>query len=892
MERILLGQLGANGDCLYATILARQLRHDHPDAHITWAISSQCIDVVRNNPHIDDIWVVPIRGWDDHAVMWRVFEREALRRCRLRQFDFALFSQIWPNNFQNYDGTVRPSILRSYGAPITVPIENVINLSDLEVERVEDFAARESIGEFQHRILFECSSKSGQSFVTPELAQEVAEHVYAMLPDSTVIFNTHLPMELRNARSRYCGSLSLRESSWLTRHCSLFVGCGSGGTVAASSTSASKLPMIQLLSASTSVFASFAHDFEYFGIEDRDIFEITNEKPDVIAQAIVAACLRGMYNAEAEFGEPIPVKFDHYFGQLAGLLTAFRFLDAAQSVQSTAHRYGWTNELIKFAENQILPNLRLDPGWFFTENRRAAESFRAEVADAAGRPRPSPRQPAGGYRELGRVRFDQRIALSATVASPGVATAATVTFPTPASLREAIRICREEIALVEHELLTKEIPLPKSIANLTESRLDEVTLAANIPAAPDLRPASADSEVGDVIRIKPAGIWSGLARALREDRPARRLHILAAGDAKECAGMDAALGVAGCEVELVERGYGSDVAPLATGLLIRPVPSSLFGVLTHRVGLNSAFDGIALVGDAAFEAEVSACRDAGITCPIYLVSPGRGEIRRLQARPEAEGPPPLISIVTPSYNQAQFIERTIRSVLDQGYPNLEYVIVDGGSTDGSIEIIRRYDTHLHAFVCEADRGQSDAINKGFGLTSGELMNWLCSDDLLAPGSLDQLSATYRRHRPDLIVGGCSRIGERDEDVLFHHHAALELGKTLALDPLDLLKFTRSWQNGNYFFQPEVFFSRRIWELSGAHIKEHLFYAMDIDLWLRMALAGASVRHIPARLASSRVHAAQKTRSDNEWIHQIPILLNSHRHVFESMNQMLTHSFGA
>ena len=127
MKKILLGQLGANGDCMYATILARQLRHDNPDAHIVWGVSSQCVGLLKNNPHIDEIWEIPIQGWDQHEMMWRVFEREAVRRYLRREFDEILLSQIWPNNFQNFDGTVRPSILRSLGRPITVPIENVLS---------------------------------------------------------------------------------------------------------------------------------------------------------------------------------------------------------------------------------------------------------------------------------------------------------------------------------------------------------------------------------------------------------------------------------------------------------------------------------------------------------------------------------------------------------------------------------------------------------------------------------------------------------------------------------------------------------------------------------------------------------------------------------------------
>ena len=182
MARILLGQLGANGDCLYATILARQLRKDHPNAHIVWAISSQCAELLANNPDVDEVWTIPIQGWEHHETMWRVFEREALARYVRRDFDHLLLSQIWPNNFRNFDGTVRPSILRSYGRPITVPIENVINLTPKEIGQVEAFVGKHHLNESTYNILFECSSKSGQSFVTPALAQEVARHLYKVFP--------------------------------------------------------------------------------------------------------------------------------------------------------------------------------------------------------------------------------------------------------------------------------------------------------------------------------------------------------------------------------------------------------------------------------------------------------------------------------------------------------------------------------------------------------------------------------------------------------------------------------------------------------------------------------------------------------------------------------------
>ncbi len=116
---------------------------------------------------------------------------------------------------------------------------------------------------------------------------------------------------------------------------------------------------------------------------------------------------------------------------------------------------------------------------------------------------------------------------------------------------------------------------------------------------------------------------------------------------------------------------------------------------------------------------------------------------------------PKISLVTPSYNQAAYLEQTIRSVLDQGYPNLEYVIIDGGSTDGSVEIIKRYERHLKYWVSEKDKGQTDALNKGITHCTGDVFGYINSDDLLYPRSLDRWPRRGTRARGGWSAGACT-----------------------------------------------------------------------------------------------------------------------------------------
>jgi glycosyltransferase involved in cell wall biosynthesis len=221
---------------------------------------------------------------------------------------------------------------------------------------------------------------------------------------------------------------------------------------------------------------------------------------------------------------------------------------------------------------------------------------------------------------------------------------------------------------------------------------------------------------------------------------------------------------------------------------------------------------------------------------------------------------PRISIVTPSFNQGQFIEETIRSVLLQGYPDLEYIIIDGASTDNSVDIIKKYERWLTYWVSEKDNGQADAINKGWKRATGDILAWINSDDIYmkdALGSVALVSAAYS-HRA-FLYGDCYQTDENSEvlNIWEGRHCEYQ-------------EFLKCWINnhptrGRYFLpQPSTFVTRSILNDVGM-LDAGLYYPMDYDLWLRIAKRGYKFHHLPKVLATYRFHRASKGGTAKDWM---------------------------
>ena len=209
---------------------------------------------------------------------------------------------------------------------------------------------------------------------------------------------------------------------------------------------------------------------------------------------------------------------------------------------------------------------------------------------------------------------------------------------------------------------------------------------------------------------------------------------------------------------------------------------------------------------------------------------------------------PLVSIVTPSFNQVRYLEATIQSVISQSYARLEYIIVDGGSTDGSVDIIKKYEGKLAWWVSEKDQGQTDAINKGFSRAKGEILAWINSDDTYEPGAISSAVNFLLAHPEVGLVYGEANYINVDGSTIGRFPAA----------QTDLVRLRRGYV---HIPQQTAFFRAGLWRAVGP-LDPSFYFAMDYDLWVRLALR-SQVKYIPQTWANFRLHTSGKTISADD-----------------------------
>lgn len=210
---------------------------------------------------------------------------------------------------------------------------------------------------------------------------------------------------------------------------------------------------------------------------------------------------------------------------------------------------------------------------------------------------------------------------------------------------------------------------------------------------------------------------------------------------------------------------------------------------------------------------------------------------------------PKISIVTPSYNQGDFLEKTILSVLQQNYPNLEYIVMDGGSTDGSVDIIKKYASRIDFWVSEKDNGQADAINKGLSKCTGDILHWLNSDDFLLPEALLHIGSFNWQKDTGAVVGIGHKVNLQGEVIYTPKVPDLSFNALL------------NWSGYANFMQPACFFTKEAWDTCGP-LDERLYFCLDVNLWLKIAQKYKLVK-LEKDLAHAYAHENAKTKAETE-----------------------------
>lgn len=319
-KKFLIGQLACYGDCLYATTIAKQIKVDYPDSHITWAIGSRYKSVLELNPHVDKIWEIEITDGDYYNKGWKRFESESESRKANGEFDEIIYSQIYPKNAFEFYRTIRETTLNAYKNPINVSVSPVIKLSVVEINNVKIFSEKYNLDHYKHVVLFECNPGSNQSIVNPEFAISVCRVVTSNKKDVCFILTTPQKIITNNPQIIDASELSFRENAELTKYCTLLIGCSSGITWLSTSDWAKKLPMLQLLDSNYQIFAGVHFDFETYSIDNSSILELVDFDIDKVCVVVKELLFDNFFQVSSRHHQVYKPNIENLYFQLNHLI--------------------------------------------------------------------------------------------------------------------------------------------------------------------------------------------------------------------------------------------------------------------------------------------------------------------------------------------------------------------------------------------------------------------------------------------------------------------------------------------------------------------------------------------------------------------------------------------
>ncbi|MCY7311070.1 MAG: hypothetical protein LH619_09845, partial [Chitinophagaceae bacterium] len=306
-KKILLVQLYSNGDCLYATAVARQIKKDFPDCHLAWVIAGFCKNIIAQNPYVDEILVTNEVAKND-IIAFRKFKRKVFKEKKEGKWDEIFVTHNMDDNQALYDGTIRGMIFRAYPNPVSVPVQPVLVLTEEEKLTVKKFAENNKLQQFSNTILWEYAPQSGQSVLSFDFVMKTAKRI-TQIPGTCVILSSANSFP-STEKIIDASNLAVRENAELIHYCSLFIGCSSGITWLSTSSAAKQLPMLQLLDPQAYFRNAPSVDFQRYGISTNELIELVQYDDEKIYRSVKSILDEGIVAAKIKFNEALPVQFN------------------------------------------------------------------------------------------------------------------------------------------------------------------------------------------------------------------------------------------------------------------------------------------------------------------------------------------------------------------------------------------------------------------------------------------------------------------------------------------------------------------------------------------------------------------------------------------------------
>ncbi len=355
-KKILLVQPFSNGDCLYATAIARQIKEDYPGCRLTWAIAPFCRAIIANNPYVDEVMDLDSVPKND-VKAFRRFKQKVLAQKAAGVFDEVFVTSNMDTNQAYYDGSIRSCIFRAYPHPVTVPVTPVLRLTAGEKEQARGFAARHRLQEYERVVLFEYAPQSGQLVITAEKAIALAEGI--IKNGNTAIILSSANQVIHPSPAIIDGSaLSIRETAAITPYCSLLIGCSSGISWITTSDAAKLLPMVQLVDAATRWANPVSRDFERFKLPVDRVIDLVSFNEQLVT-ACVAEAMDNFEAARKKYNQPIPLHFKSTRYIVYNLLCYLEFRAIRTHIRVNREVYG--NNPAFYAE--VLMGFLVFPFW-------------------------------------------------------------------------------------------------------------------------------------------------------------------------------------------------------------------------------------------------------------------------------------------------------------------------------------------------------------------------------------------------------------------------------------------------------------------------------------------------------------------------------------------------